>query len=130
MSKTVLVVEDNDLNLKLFNELLQANGYDTLQASDGHDAVDISRRFHPDLVLMDICLPGMSGLEATQRIKSDPETADIPVVAVTANAMKGDEQSVLEGGCDGYIAKPISIGTFLEVISQFLDEKPAADGPT
>jgi len=121
MSKTVLVVEDDDLNLKLFNELLQANGYDTLQASDGRDAVDMSRRYRPDLVLMDIRLPGISGLEATQRIKADPETADIPVVAITANAMKGDEQTVLEGGCNGYIAKPISIETFLAVVSRFLD---------
>ena len=103
MSKTILVVEDNDLTLKLLNELLQANGYDTLQASDGRAAVDISRRRRPDLVLMDIRLPGRSGLEATRRIKADPETADIPVVAVTANAMKGDEETVLEGGCDGYI---------------------------
>jgi len=121
MPKTVLVVEDDGLNLKLFNELLQANGYNTLQASDGHDAVDLSRRFRPDLVLMDIRLPGLSGLEATRRIKADPETADIPVVAVTAAAMKGDEEAVLSGGCDGYIAKPISIESFLAVVSRFLD---------
>ena len=121
MSKTILVVEDDDLNLKLFNELLQASGYDTLQASDGHDAVEISRRRRPDLVLMDIRLPGLSGLEATQRIKADPETAHIPIVAVTANAMKGDEDAVLNGGCDGYIAKPIKIEHFLATVSRFLN---------
>ena len=120
MPKTILIVEDNDLNMKLFNDLLQAHGYDTLQTKDGLEAVTMVRENRPDLVLMDIQLPEISGLEVTRMIKADNQTKDIPVIAVTAFAMKGDEERIREGGCEGYIAKPISVPTFLETVAKFL----------
>ena len=120
MSKTILIVEDNDLNMKLFNDLLQAHGYSTLQTKDGLEAVTIAREKRPDLVLMDIQLPVVSGLEVTRMIKANDETKDIPVVAVTAFAMKGDEERIREGGCEGYIAKPISVPIFLETVAKFV----------
>ena len=121
MAKTVLIVEDNDLNMKLFNDLLQAHGYDTLQTMDGRDAVQIARENTPDLILMDIQLPEISGLEVTKMLKADEDLKHIPVIAVTAFAMKGDEEKIREGGCDGYLAKPISVPVFLETIAKFLD---------
>lgn len=121
MSKTVLIVEDNELNMKLFNDLLQANGYDTLQTDDGLEAVELARNHRPDLVLMDIQLPTISGLDVVKRLKSDEDVADIPVIAVTAFAMKGDEEKFRDGGCDGYIAKPISVPAFLETVAAFLN---------
>lgn len=121
MAKTVLIVEDNDLNMKLFNDLLQANGYRTLQTKDGREAVDIARAHHPDLILMDIQLPEISGLEITRILKEDSDLRGIPVIAVTAFAMKGDEEKIREGGCEGYIAKPISVANFLQTVARFLD---------
>lgn len=120
MAKTVLIVEDNDLNMKLFNDLLQANGYATLQTKDGREALDLARTHRPDLILMDIQLPEVSGLEITRMLKNDAELKSIPVIAVTAFAMKGDEEKIREGGCEGYIAKPISVVNFLETIGTFL----------
>ncbi len=120
MAKTVLIVEDNDLNMKLFNDLLQANGYATLQTKDGREVLGIARRDRPDLILMDIQLPEISGLEITRMLKDDADLKSIPVVAVTAFAMKGDEEKIREGGCEGYIAKPISVATFLQTIAKFL----------
>jgi len=120
MSKTILIVEDNELNMKLFNDLLQAHGYDTVQTMDGRDAIKLAREHKPDLVLMDIQLPEISGLEVTKMMKADDDLKSIPVIAVTAFAMKGDEDKIREGGCEGYIAKPISVPTFLETISRFL----------
>jgi FOG: CheY-like receiver len=120
MSKTVLIVEDNDLNMKLFNDLLQANGYGTLQTKDGREALDLARKHRPDLILMDIQLPEISGLEITRMLKSDDELKAIPVIAVTAFAMKGDEEKIREGGCEGYIAKPISVANFLQTVGKFL----------
>ena len=120
MSKTILIVEDNELNMKLFNDLLQAHGYNTVQTMDGRDAIKLAREHKPDLVLMDIQLPEISGLEVTKMMKADDELKSIPVVAVTAFAMKGDEDKIREGGCEGYIAKPISVPTFLETINKFL----------
>ena len=120
MPKTILIVEDNDLNMKLFNDLLQAHGYNTLQTKDGREAVALVRENRPDLVLMDIQLPEISGLEVTKMIKADEELKDIPVIAVTAFAMKGDEERIREGGCEGYIAKPISVPTFLETVAKYL----------
>lgn len=121
MSKTVLIVEDNELNMKLLNDLLQANGYDTLQANDGFEAMELTRSHPPDLILMDIQLPKISGLEVTKRLKGDADTAHIPVIAVTAFAMKGDEEKFRDGGCDAYIAKPISVPAFLETVAAFLN---------
>jgi len=121
MSKTILIVEDNDLNMKLFNDLLQAHGYNTLQTMDGRDVLKIVEEKHPDLILMDIQLPEISGLEVTKMLKADDDLKDIPVIAVTAFAMKGDEEKIREGGCEGYIAKPISVPTFLDTIAKFLN---------
>lgn len=120
MAKTILIVEDNDLNMKLFNDLLQAHGYETLQTMDGRDVMKLARDHHPDLIIMDIQLPEISGLEVTKMLKADEELKDIPVIAVTAFAMKGDEEKIREGGCEGYIAKPISVPTFLETVAKFL----------
>jgi len=120
MSKTILIVEDNELNMKLFNDLLQAHGYRTLQTADGREVMDIAREHRPDLILMDIQLPEISGLEVTKMLKEDGELKSIPVVAVTAFAMKGDEEKIREGGCEGYIAKPISVANFLQTVGKFL----------
>ncbi|HEY7990738.1 MAG TPA: response regulator [Stellaceae bacterium] len=120
MTKRVLIVEDNDLNMKLFHDLLEAHGYDTLQTKDGLEALQLAREHHPDLILMDIQLPEVSGLEVTKWIKEDDALKDIPIVAVTAFAMKGDEEKIREGGCEAYIAKPISISHFLDTVKRFL----------
>ncbi|WP_306254052.1 response regulator [Parvularcula sp. IMCC14364] len=122
MPKTVLIVEDNELNMKLFTDLLEAHGYDTIQSTNGHDAVDLARDNNPDLILMDIQLPERSGLDVTKDIKADPELAQIPVIAITAFAMKSDEQRIRDGGCEDYLAKPISIPVFIETVKRYLGE--------
>ena len=121
MSKTVLIVEDNELNMKLFHDLLDAHGYDTLQTKDGMEALAIAREKRPDLILMDIQLPEVSGLEVTKWIKEDENLREIPVIAVTAFAMKGDEEKIRQGGCEAYIAKPISVSEFLATVQKFID---------
>ncbi len=120
MPKKVLIVEDNELNMKLFHDLLEAHGYETLQTQEGLKALDIAREHHPDLILMDIQLPEVSGLEVTKWLKADEELASIPVIAVTAFAMKGDEERIREGGCEAYISKPITVSSFLETIRKYL----------
>ena len=120
-AKTVLVVEDNDLNMKLFHDILEAHGYQILQTKNGRDALRLAREHHPDLILMDIQLPEISGLEVTKLIKSDDSLRQIPVVAVTAFAMKGDEEKIREGGCEAYIAKPISVAHFIATVERFLN---------
>ncbi len=122
-AKTVLIVEDNELNMKLFHDLLDAHGYNILQTKDGMEALDIAREHHPDLILMDIQLPEVSGIEVTKWLKEDDELRTIPVIAVTAFAMKGDEQKIREGGCEAYISKPISVVSFLQTIDSYL-KKP------
>ena len=121
MAKTVLIVEDNDLNMKLFRDLLVAHGYETLQTKDGMDALKLARVHHPDLILMDIQLPEISGIEITRMIKEDESISAIPIVAVTAFAMKGDEEKIREGGCEAYLAKPISVSKFIDTVQQFLE---------
>jgi two-component system, cell cycle response regulator DivK len=120
--KTVLIVEDNELNMKLFHDLLDAHGYKTIQTADGIEALTLARIHHPDLILMDIQLPEVSGLEVTKWIKDDDELKKIPVIAVTAFAMKGDEEKIREGGCEAYISKPISVTHFLETVKRFLEQ--------
>src|SRR3981189_1997146 len=120
MAKTVLIVEDNELNMKLFRDLLEAHGYQTSGTSNGVEALDLVRKMRPDLILMDIQLPQVSGLEVTRWIKGDPELRSIPVVAVTAFAMKGDEERIREGGCEAYLSKPISVGKFIETVRRFI----------
>ncbi|MGD9806184.1 MAG: response regulator [Hyphomicrobiaceae bacterium] len=120
--KTVLIVEDNELNMKLFNDLLDAYGYATLQARSGTEALRIAREQSPSLILMDIQLPEVSGLEVTKWLKEDDRLRDIPVVAVTAFAMKGDEERIRQGGCEAYISKPITIGPFIETVRRFIGD--------
>lgn len=120
MKKKVLIVEDNELNMKLFDDLLGAHGYDTIKTRDGSRVMEIAREQRPDLILMDIQLPEVSGLEVTQWLKGDAELKSIPVVAVTAFAMKGDEEKIRQGGCEDYISKPISIAEFVRVVQKHL----------
>ena len=120
MPKTVLIVEDNELNMKLFHDLLEAHGYQTVGTRNGIEAIDLARKYRPDLILMDIQLPEVSGLEVTKWLKDDPDLKAIPVVAVTAFAMKGDKEKMRNGGCEDYIAKPISVASFLQTVERFL----------
>jgi two-component system cell cycle response regulator DivK len=120
MVKTILIVEDNNLNLKLFDDLLQAHGYHTLKNKDGINAVVMAEKYCPDLILMDIKMPKISGFKVFGMIKSLDKTRNIPIIAVTALALEGDERKILEYGFDGYIAKPMSINLLLITIERFL----------
>ena len=120
MPKRVLIVEDNELNMKLFNDLLEANGYGTIQTRSGVEAVELVRQHMPDLILMDIQLPEVSGLEVIRWLKDDEATRHIPVIAVTAFAMKGDEEKIRQGGCEAYLSKPISVVKFLDTVRNYL----------
>ena len=119
-NKLVMIVEDNELNAKLFRDLLEAQGYRTIHARDGLNAVDMAKQNRPSLILMDIQLPEVSGIEVTRWLKNDEETKAIPVIAVTAFAMKGDEERIRAGGCEGYLSKPIAINEFLSTVKRFL----------
>lgn len=120
--KSVLIVEDNELNMKLFHDLLDAYGYQTIQTRNGLDALSLAREHRPNLILMDIQLPEVSGLEVTRWLKEDAELRDIPVVAVTAFAMKGDEERIRSGGCEAYVSKPISVTVFLDTVRRFIGD--------
>lgn len=122
MAKKILIVEDNELNMKLFNDLLVANGYETIQTRQGTEAMKLAREHMPDLILMDIQLPEVSGLDVTRWIKEDDELHTIPVIAVTAFAMKGDEERIRKGGCEAYISKPISVAKFIETVKHYLGD--------
>ncbi len=119
MPKTVLIVEDNELNMKLFHDLLEAHGFSTLQTRSGIEAITLARNHTPDLILMDIQLPEVSGLDVIKWLKEDEATRSIPVIAVTAFAMKGDEERIREGGCEAYLSKPISVSIFLDTVRHF-----------
>ena len=122
MAKTVLIVEDNELNMKLFNDLLEAHGYATLKTSHGIEAMELARAHKPDLILMDIQLPEVSGEDVTQWMKSDEELRSIPIIAITAFAMKGDEERIRRKGCEAYLSKPISVGKFIETVRIYLGD--------
>ncbi len=122
MAKTILIVEDNELNMKLFSDLLERGGHATLRAKTGVEAVALAREHTPDLILMDIQLPEVSGLQVTRWIKDDPALRTIPIIAVTAFAMKGDEEKILQGGCEAYLSKPISVAKFLDTVESFLNK--------
>ena len=122
MTKTVLIVEDNELNMKLFNDLLQAHGINTIQTRNGLDAISLAKSHMPDAILMDIQLPEVSGLEVTKWLKDDDSVKHIPVIAITAFAMKGDEERIREGGCEAYLSKPISVQKFLDTVKKFVGE--------
>jgi len=123
MAKTVLIVEDNELNMKLFHDLLEAHGYDTVQTRNGVEVMGLARQHRPDLILMDIQLPEVSGLEVTRWLKDDDELRGIPVIAITAFAMKGDEERIRQGGCEAYLSKPIAVAKFLETVRTYLGER-------
>lgn len=119
--KKVLIVEDNELNMKLFHDLLEAHNIDTVQTTDGHQVEAIALEHKPDLILMDIQLPEISGLDVTKKLKENDALKAIPVIAVTAFAMKGDEEKIRSGGCEDYISKPISVIKFIEVVQKYLN---------
>ena len=120
--KAVLIVEDNELNMKLFHDLLDAHGYDTIETRNGMDALRLAREHQPNLIIMDIQLPEVSGLEVTKWLKEDDGLRHIPVIAVTAFAMKGDEERIRRGGCEAYISKPISIVSFIDTVRRFIGD--------
>lgn len=126
MKKRILIVEDNDLNLKLFRDLLTAHGYDTIETKEGMEAIRLTKEQKPDLILMDIQLPEVSGLDVTRKLKAEMDIRDIPIIAVTAFAMKDDEEKILAAGCEAYISKPISIISFLNIVRRFLGEEELA----
>ncbi len=120
MSKKILIVEDNELTMRPVHDLLEVHGYETLQTKDGREVIGLAKEHRPDLILMDIQLPEVSGLEVTRWIKEDDDLKMIPVIAVTAFAMKGDEEKIRSGGCEAYIARPISVSNFLQTIEKVL----------
>lgn len=121
MSKKILIVEDNELNAKLFKDILEANGYDAIESRDGLNVVAIVKDQRPDLVLMDIQLPNVSGIDIITELKADDALKAIPVIAVTAFAMQEDEDRILASGCESYIAKPIDISQLVETINQHIN---------
>jgi two-component system cell cycle response regulator DivK len=118
--KRILIVEDNELNMRLLNDVLEMQGYSILKTDQGEVAIELARRCQPDLILMDIQLPVISGMEATRRLKSDEATRAIPVIAVTAFAMSGDERRIRDSGCDAYVSKPIMLQEFLAIVEKFV----------
>jgi two-component system cell cycle response regulator DivK len=126
-AKRILIVEDNELNMKLLNDVLEAHGYEMIPSRHGEAAQPLAREYRPHLILMDVQLPDISGLEAARRLKQDEATRNIPIIAVTAFAMAGDERKTLESGCDAYIAKPIMLREFLEIVEKFIG--PAESRP-
>lgn len=119
--KPVLVVEDNEKNMKLFRDVLQATGYATLEATSGEDALALAQSENPALVLMDVQLPGMDGIEALGRLRQDERTASIPVLALTAQAMSGDRERFLEAGFDGYLSKPVDVAELIRTVKEHCD---------
>ena len=124
--KCVLIVEDNALNMKLFSAMLSSQGYEVLQAEDGSRALDMARGRHPDLIIMDLQLPDMSGLDVTRMLKADDDTRDIAIIATTAYALRGDEEKIRASGCDGYMAKPIAVSNLLDLIETLITRSPPA----
>jgi len=124
MTKTILIVEDNELNMKLFNDLLEAHQYATVKTREGTRVLELAREHKPDLILMDIQLPEVSGLDLIRWLKDAEDLRSIPVIAVTAFAMKGDEDRIRETGCEDYISKPISVLSFIETVRKHLGDLP------
>ena len=120
MAKMILIVEDDPKNLTLFRDLLQVSGYSTIEATDGKQGVEFAKSKKPDLILMDIMMPEMDGLEATRILKADAVTKNIPILALTSYAMNGDKEKVLEAGCDGYLTKPVDIDELLKQVAEYL----------
>jgi CheY-like chemotaxis protein len=124
----ILIVEDNEKNMKLVRDLLQVKGYETLETETAEEGIRVAREKIPDLILMDIQLPGMNGIEALRRLREDPSTHKIPVVAVTASAMSQDREKIMAAGFDGYQRKPLEMKEFLAVVREILSMKPKGSG--
>jgi len=124
--KRILIVEDNLLNMKLFSAMVESQGYEVLQAGDGRAALDLAHRQHPDLIIMDLQLPDMSGLDVTRSLKAASDTSDIKIIATTAYALRGDEEKIQTSGCDGSMAKPIAVSDLLDLIEALLAQSPPA----
>ncbi len=120
MAKMILIVEDEPKNLTLLRDLLQVSGYSTIEATDGKQGVELAKTSKPDLILMDVQMPVMDGIEASRILKADATTSNIPVLALTSYAMKGDEERILQAGCDGYLAKPFDIKELLKRVAEYL----------
>jgi two-component system cell cycle response regulator DivK len=127
MTHVILVVEDNERNLKLLRDVLEYEGYDVRVARTGEDAVTVAIKEPPDLVLMDLQLPGIDGMEALRRLRESPRTVDVPVVAVTAQAMKQDRERALQAGFNGYLEKPISVRAFPDQVRRFISDEGGGD---
>ncbi len=128
MAHRILYIEDNPQNMRLVRKMLTVGGYDMLEAHDGYTGVVLALKEKPDLILMDINLPDIDGIEATKRIRQSAETAKIPIIALTANAMHGDREIFLNAGCDGYLAKPVTRNELLNTVSYFINRNNAEDG--
>ncbi len=122
MAKVILIVEDEPKSRILIRDLLQVSGFTTIEATDGKHGVELAKSKKPDLILMDIQMPEMDGLEATRILRADATTGNIPVLALTSYAMEGDEERILEAGCDGYLAKPLDIKELLKIVAEYLSE--------
>jgi len=120
----ILIVEDNEKNMKLVRDMLQAKGYATIEAITGEDGVRLAAERKPDLILMDIQLPGINGIEALRILRASPDTASIPAVAVTASVMQNDRKHITEAGFDGYLGKPLNLKEFLETVRAMLEKTP------
>jgi two-component system cell cycle response regulator DivK len=123
MSNRILVVEDNEMNMQLFEYLLEESGFEIIKATTGEEALKLATASRPDLILMDIHLPGMDGLSVVRELKAGGEMEGVPILALTAHAMRGDKDRFLQAGCDGYISKPIDVKTFIPSIQQFLGSR-------
>jgi len=122
MPAKILYIEDNPQNMRLVRKMLRVGGYDMIEASDGMSGVAMALNEHPDLILMDINLPDIDGMEASSRLKNSPDVADIPIIALTANAMHGDRERFIEAGCDGYLAKPVTKNELLNTVAYYLEK--------
>lgn len=121
MPTTILIVEDNELNMKLFADILESQQFEVVKTDNGLDAKDLALAYRPDLIIMDIQLEGISGLEVAKWMKQNEKTSHIPILAVTAFAMKGDEERILQGGCEAYLSKPIDVAGFVQTVKNLLN---------
>lgn len=126
MTKKILYIEDNPQNMRLVRKMLRVGGYDMLEATDGMTGVNLAVNEHPDLILMDINLPDIDGMEATARLKAMQDMAHIPIIALTANAMHGDRERFTDAGCDGYLAKPVTKNELLNMVAYFMERATAS----
>lgn len=121
MSKVILIADDTPANVKLMHVIFRRKGYTTLEASDGKQAVELAKAKKPDIIIMDKTMPVMDGLEATQILKADADTKNIPIICITSSAMKGDREKIIQAGCDDYMSKPVDINEVLNKVAEMLE---------